>query len=466
MNHELISLRALGAETKCDISWMALMVEFGVDFAFDDGHQLPGALPDDLSGVKAVACNRADLDTHTNGPLGTKLRAFADAGGVVQGYGGPADQSPIDEDRTRGALDMLCASADLTRNHPRLRQRLQARRFRELYDVLLTPYFERQIEGAFTKGLDAIFNEPYAYNILHTMEAFAEYDPDRGWHEILREVLDRILGLSEPDLANIDRTTGLPVFVRMSETTGDPKYRDFAALLTRRVAETFPRLAGVVVLKPWRDRNLWNESLAHFPPACVAVGDPDLVELAIHTAHTLHELNYEASRKLWYHWSAPGADENRRGPAIWARGQAWALTGLVGILRHLGEDHPDRPALVGYINEIIEGLAATQNAEGLWHNVVDMPDISRVAGRASAMFVYCLAEARRAGWIDDRADDMLHKAWRAVRGRIWRDRLCTNCCGTGASATLQHYLSRPMLFTGASTVLRAGANYVIAYGDD
>lgn len=462
MNHELITLRPLGDENKRDLAWMALMVEFGVDFAFDDDHQLPADLPDDMAGVKAVACNVDDYDKHFAGPLGPKLRAFADAGGVVACYWGPEDQNPIDEGGTRGAFDMICASADLTLNHPRPRKRLQSRTFRQLYDQLREPYFENQIEGGFKKGVDQIFNEPYAYNILHTMETFHEYDPQHGWHDKLRAVLDRILALTEPVLTDIDRTTGLPVFERMTEATGDPKYRDFAAALTRRVAETFPRIDGVVVLKPMRDRDLWNESLSHFPPACVAVGDDDLVTLAVHTAHTLHELNYDPAKKLWRHWGTPG----RKAPAVWARGQGWALTGLVGILRHLDENHSDRPALIEYINEIIEGLTATQNDEGLWHNVMDMPDLSRVASRASGMFVYCLAEARRAGWIDDRADAMLHKAWRGLRGRIWRSNLCTNCCGTGAGATLQHYLSRPMLYYGASTVLRAGANYCLAYGED
>jgi len=464
MNHEVICLRSKCPETNLDVAWQALMVEFGIDFAFDDDHELPASLPDSLDGVKAVVADQDSLADYLAGPLGPRLRAFADSGGVVFGYWGNELQNPIDENATRGALDMVVASAGLTLNHPRLRERLQARTFAQLYDALRAPYFENQIESGLARGLDTVFNEPYAYNILHTMEILAECDPQGGWHKRLRGVLDRILELAEPRLAEgLDCATGLPVFVRMSEATGDPRYRDLAARIVRKIASTFPRHDGVVVLKPMRDGNLWNETLAHFPPACVAVGDPDLVDLAIHTAHVLHERNCDPKTKLWYHWSARG----ERGPAIWARGQGWAMTGLVGMLRHLPEDHPEHSTLAGYLDEMVDGLKEAQNDEGLWHNVMDMPHLSRVGCRGSGIIIYCLAEARRAGWLKpERVDDLLHKAWRGLRGRIWRDRLCTNCCGTGAGATLQHYLARPMLFTGASTVMRAGANYVMTFGED
>ncbi len=127
---------------------------------------------------------------------------------------------------------------------------------------------------------------------------------------------------------NLDRTTGLTTFVNMSGRTGDRRYLDFA-------------------------------------PACLAVGvaagEGKLIELAIHTAHTLHRLHLDPAKKLRVHWGVPG----RRCPAVWARGQGWALAGLIGILCHLPDNHPDRPALVRYLGEIVDGLVATQNAEGL-----------------------------------------------------------------------------------------------------
>jgi hypothetical protein len=90
---------------------------------------------------------------------------------------------------------------------------------------------------------------------------------------------------------------------------------------------------------------------------------------------------------------------------------------------------------------------------------------SRVCVRASAMFVDLLAEARRKRWVNpDRVGAFLHRGWKGVRGRVWKDQLSCVCCGTGAGATWQHYLSRPMLFHGASAALRAGCSCETAFG--
>jgi|GEM_PF-3415249 len=464
MNHELILLPPLHEPDKRDAAIEALLVEFGIDFAFDEDYNLPNRLPEEMTGVKAVTFDDDSRNDYLNGPMGDKLRAFAEAGGVVAKISGNDNQNPIDENRTRGNIDMLIASANLTMDHPRLRQRLQARPFQQLLDELQEGYLARQIDGGLTKGLDTVFNEPYAYNILHLMEVLHEVEPDCGWHDRLRNVLDQILQMCEPDLHSLDRTSGLSVFFRMSDATGDPKYRDLATKILRRVLDSYPKINGVCVLKPMRDQDLWNECLAHLPPACVAQGDDDLVELATDTARTLYELNFDAELSLWRHWSRP--DSAVQGPAVWARGQAWALTGLVGILHHLPQSHPDHGWLCDRIDEIVIGLQRTQTDEGLWHNVMTHTD-SRVAARASAMFIYCLADAKRHCWTSaDGLDELLHRAWRGVRGRIWRDKLCSVCCGTGAGATMNHYLQRPMLFYGASSVLRAGAHYILAYGDE
>lgn len=465
MKPEVIFLRPLHGETRRETAWQCLMVEFGIHFAFDGDDQLPDRLPDDMTGVKAVCIDPASWVERQQGETGRRLKAFADAGGVVFPVRGPEQFDAIDENAIRGDVDMMIASANVTLNHPALRSRLQARTFRQLYDSLRDSYFLGQVELGLQRGPDSAFNEPFAYLLLQTMEQFAEYDPQFGWHDRLRAVLDMMLAMRMGEPENLDRSTGLDVFSRMTQRTGDRRYLEFASRMIRQVLRTSPRVEGVPILQPGRDRVLWNECLAHLSPPCVAVaaltGETDLMDFALHTAHTLHRLNYDPKQKLWVHWGLP----DRRCPAIWARGQGWALVGLIGILRHLPACHPDRPAIIRYVDEIVDGLRATQDDEGLWHNVMDDPR-TRVCCRASAMFVYLLAEARRKGWIKpERVDELLHRGWKGVRGRVWKDKLCCVCCGTGAGATWQHYASRPMLFYGVPAALRAGCSYTLAFGD-
>ena len=460
---EVVFLQPLHGEDKRSIAWQCLMVEHGIHFAFGDRYQLPEKLPEEMGGIKLVLIDPESWDEYHSGQTGRGLEQIEAKGGVINCLRGPVDFHAIDENAIRGDFEMMVASADLTLDHPAIRTRLQSRTFRQLYDELREPYFMRQLDLGLRRDP---WNEPYSYNILHTVELFDEYDPRFGWSDRLRGILDHLMDKVENDLKHIDRTTGLDVFARMSRRTGDSRYLDFAAERVRRIADTFPRICGVPVLQPKRDHIIWNESLAHYPPAAliagVDTGDESLVDLALHCATAVRELNFCPEKNLWYHAGRPGW----RGPAIWGRGQAWALTGITGLLRHLPEGHAGKPTLEGYLREILEGLLATQTDEGVWRNILDDPR-SRTALRATSMFVYCFAEAKRRGWVDDpRLDDMLERAWRGVRGRVWRDRLCTVCCGTGAGFSYHHYMSRPHLFYGASSALRAGVSYVLAYGED
>ena len=465
MPHEVIFLRPLHGQTKRELAIQCLMVEFGFDFAFDGQQELPTELPQDVTGAKLVLIDQKSWNDYHNGESGKRLRALAASGTVVACIDGPERFDAIDEQQIRGNLEMFAASAGLTPGHRRLRSRLQARSFSEIYLSLREPYFLNQLRSGLSDGYDKAFNEPYSYNILQTALLLDEYDPEYGWQSLLEQHIDGMMALPEGEFDSLDRISGQDVFVQAGQLTGKQRYIDFAESMLRRVASNWPQIEGIPVLKPDRDQILWNESVAHFAPAAAAVGIvcdvPQLTDLAVHTAHTLHKLNYDASKQLWYHWGARG----RRGPAIWARGQAWALTGLVGILRHLPESHPEQPCLVNYILEIIQGLKATQTREGLWHNVLD-DTTSRIACRASAMFVYSLAEAQQRKWISpESVSVMLARAWQGLRGRLWRDRICTCCCGTGAGASYQFYLGRPHLFNGASSILRAGVTYVQTYGE-
>ena len=460
---ELILLRPKHPETKRDIAVQCLCVEAGLHFDFNDRYELPDRVPDNLEGAKAVLIDPESWDAYRSGEDGRRLDAFLQRGGLVYATRGPQQFDALDDQFTRSGLEAIAASAALTPNHPAVRARLQARTFRQLYGELREPYFTGQFEGGLTREP---WREPYAYNVLQSAELFSETDPGFGWNERLRQNLDYMMSNVKMEMDSFDRLIPLESFLRMASLTGDPRYVEFAAQALDKVVTTFPRLMGVPLLKPDRDRLLWNECTSHFAVLAAALGAllrrQDWTELAVHIVRTVHDLNCGPQHKLWYHAGRPGWHT----PALWARGQAWALTGCVGVLRHLPAEHPGRTLLLDYLREMLSGIAACQNDEGLWHNVLDNAG-SRVEARASGMFCYLFAEVKRRGWLEGAAlDTLLRRAWRGVRGRVWKDRFCTNCCGTPACLTYNAYLSRPHLFTGASTALRAGAAYVLAYGDD
>jgi rhamnogalacturonyl hydrolase YesR len=296
-----------------------------------------------------------------------------------------------------------------------------------------------------------------------------QYDPEFGWDERLRDTLDKMLPLVPDNPPHSDGLCVLTVFTRMTQHSGDARYLEAATKLMQRVIQDFPRIEGVPALMPERDQVIWNETCCHFAPAAVAIGvangDNELIALGLHSVEKIRSLNFDAHSRLWRHWGAstPGGG-TRRAPALWARGVAWALTALHGVLKHLPVSHPQYQRIVGYLDESIDGVIRTQTAEGLWHNVMDNPD-SRICVRASAMLCYLLCESWLAGWTQDaRVETLAESAWRGIRGRIWRDKICTACCGTGAGATYQHYMARPHTFYGASAALHAGVAYELAFG--
>ncbi|MDQ1909645.1 glycoside hydrolase family 88 protein [Paenibacillus sp. GD4] len=82
----------------------------------------------------------------------------------------------------------------------------------------------------------------------------------------------------------------------------------------------------------------------------------------------------------------------------WGRGNGWCLFSLSEILAVLPEEHPDRPAILDFYNEMCEGVAALQCESGLWRQVLNDPDAYEEAS-CTAMFTYAFARGVRHGWL-------------------------------------------------------------------
>lgn len=77
---------------------------------------------------------------------------------------------------------------------------------------------------------------------------------------------------------------------------------------------------------------------------------------------------------------------------VWARGNGWALLGLVETLRYLPENHSARRELIERLTLLSQGLRKTQAFSGLWHTVIPNPATYEESTLA-AMNAYTLREA-------------------------------------------------------------------------
>lgn len=131
--------------------------------------------------------------------------------------------------------------------------------------------------------------------------------------------------------------------------------------------------------------------------------------------------------------------------AAWGRGNGFPALGLALTLQEFPKDHEGyaemRDALVAHLG----ALAAHQDSDGMWHQVIDHPD-SYAELTGTAMIAYAIATALDEGWLEDRGEweSRLDAAWSSAKMYVANDgRTFVNVCtGTGKQPTLEDYYRR------------------------
>jgi len=126
----------------------------------------------------------------------------------------------------------------------------------------------------------------------------------------------------------------------------------------------------------------------------------------------------------------------------WGRGNGWCLFSLSEVLEMLPADHPNRPALLEFFNELCAGYLALQGEHGLWHQVLTDPEAYEETS-CTAMFTYAFARGVRFGWLREPAKYIaaVHKAWQGLT-QISVDRLGNVhgvCRGSNYAFTPDYY---------------------------
>jgi unsaturated rhamnogalacturonyl hydrolase len=132
-----------------------------------------------------------------------------------------------------------------------------------------------------------------------------------------------------------------------------------------------------------------------------------------------------------------------RNGALWARGNGWALMGLVDTLVRLPREHRDWAELQQRTTKLAEALADTQDESGLWHTIVDQPE-TYLESTLATMSAYALREAIDHGLLAGEAIvNVERRARAAMHAQLDPDgslRLVSDATPVGADAT---YATRP-----------------------
>ncbi|NKB33838.1 MAG: hypothetical protein GKR91_12135 [Pseudomonadales bacterium] len=167
-------------------------------------------------------------------------------------------------------------------------------------------------------------------------------------------------------------------------------------------------------------------------------GDEKYFDMAIRHVTYMRNMLLRDNR-LYRH--SPDAD------VAWSRGNGFPALGLALTLSDFPATHPARDIILGMLVDHLEALLPHQDADGMWHEVIDHPG-SFAEITSTAMIGIAIKRGLDNGWLrEDTYRPVLDKAWDAVKIRTSFDGVFINACtSTGKMPSLDAYLDRLAIF--------------------
>jgi unsaturated rhamnogalacturonyl hydrolase len=240
-------------------------------------------------------------------------------------------------------------------------------------------------------------------------------------------------------------------------------FREYIARTARHITEKQTRLADGTLARPYPPGvSIWGDDLYMSVPFLARMGtysgDRRYWDDAVRQVQAFTQYLWDPKKELYFHCYYAGLQRN--GVAHWGRCNGWVMMAKVHLLNALPADHPGRAAVIHDLEQQILGIAQYQNADGLWHQLLDKND-SYVETSSSAMFTYCIARAVNQGWIDARYGSIARAGWEGLKKhKIHADGQVDDICiGTGIEDNLVFYYTRPARGNekhGLGAVIEAG----------
>jgi len=236
--------------------------------------------------------------------------------------------------------------------------------------------------------------------------------------------------------ANSLTLAGHLVFAELAERTGDKRYAE----LVRKAADLgFSKSGEMLESMPFHDQ--MSDSVFMATPLVVKAGkltgERKYFDLAARHFAFMQKLVLRPD-SLYRH--SPLTE------AAWGRGNAFPALGLALVLSDFPKEHPAFPHMMAEFQQHMFALARFQDAEGMWHEVIDEPG-SYAETSATAMIGFAMERGIRRGWLDPAEyQPRVKRAWNAVLARVGMEgQLIDVCESTNKQKTLEDYLHRAAL---------------------
>jgi rhamnogalacturonyl hydrolase YesR len=409
----------------------------GINFYFEKGDQLPGAVPAGLSGVRAIVIEDDEVDANAD-----VIAAYANAGAIVyrmrraNAATVPNATLSWNGDKTFHAI---CFDANLTYRHPELRRKMLSRPEQKL----LSELGERVLTSENTRWYDAV-----RYQWAGMVDGYEVTGDERFLRTAGEQMLSAIENIPN-DLTNCDTVAPLNPILRAYEHTGDQRLLDYSIRTFERYLEITPRCRGCLVNFIVYANQVRSEILLQVLPGLMRLarvtGKEYYAQVAMDQYAKLRELLFDEERGLWHH----GCYQGGRSTAFWSRGVSFALQGELHILEQARPGDPHRDLCLKSFQRGVASLTALQNPLGFWYSIVDEPD-SENESSGTAWMCGVLHMGMRLGFLGSEYQAAADRAWEAVKSRIWQGSYPGHMVGTGICKDRSYYLKQHLSDTGWS----------------
>lgn len=257
-----------------------------------------------------------------------------------------------------------------------------------------------------------------------------------GQTAAIEEQLKNYLADGEVVVSNASLMAGQLVFAEYAHLSGDSRAID---LVIQAANLGFDEDGDMLESMPFN--NEMSDSVFMAPPLLVQAGvfteEDRYFNMAVRHIIFMQKLLLREDG-LYRH--SPLAD------VAWSRGNAFPALGLALVLSDFPSEHPAFPALLKSYQDHLQALIRHQNADGLWHQVVDYKgSFSELS--STAMIGIAIKRGLDKGWLDAKNyQPVIDAIWQAVLIRTSLDgEFVDVCTSTGKMPTLEAYLNRPAI---------------------
>jgi len=201
------------------------------------------------------------------------------------------------------------------------------------------------------------------------------------------------------------------------------------------------RLPDGTLYRPTDQNAIWADDLYMSCPCLIRwyqyTGDTnylnDAAQQVMNFAGYLQDTN-----GIWFHGYYVGTHSVNG--IKWGRANGWAMVTTAEILSVMPTNHPARTNLLTILRRHIAGIESVQAPDGLWHQVLDHPEVWEETS-CSGMFAYSIARAVNRGWIDATNLATARRAFAAItQMEVSATGVISNICpGTSLSTSLTYY---------------------------